>query len=167
MQLNMVKPDIVEYDARFQDQVEKLVVPIQRIEFGVQITREEQPDLLDIAGTFQRGHGNFWVAVSGDHVIGSIGIVDIGNGSVALKKMFVRADKRGKQSGVAAALMERAKRWCRDNGISKIYLGTTKRMTAAHRFYEKNGFAEISHDSLPELFPLVHVDSKFYVCQLI
>lgn len=166
MQLNMVKLEIVEYEARFHGRVAELVVPIQRLEFGVPITLEEQPDLLDIPGTFQQGLGNFWLALNNDQVVGSIGIVDIGNGSVALKKMFVRSDMRGKQSGVAASLMERAKQWCRDNDIRTIYLGTVEQMKAAHRFYEKNGFAEIGCESLPKRFPLVSVDTKFYVCDL-
>jgi N-acetylglutamate synthase-like GNAT family acetyltransferase len=166
MQTNLVKIDIVQYQPGFQAQIEDLVVPIQQLEFGVPITREEQPDLIDIAGTFQHGCGNFWVALDGESVVGTIGIVDIGDDSVALKKMFVRADLRGKQSGVAARLMEQAQQWCRKYGIKNIYLGTTAQMKAAHRFYEKNRFAEVREDELPESFPIVHVDSKFYVCRL-
>ncbi len=166
MQLSMLKVDIVEYETRYQDQVVALVSPIQTIEFGVPISAEEQPDLMDIRGTFQHGLGNFWLALHDGQVVGSIGLVDIGNKSVALKKMFVRADFRGKAAGVAAALMENAKQWCRAKGIATIYLGTVAQMKAAHRFYEKNGFTEIACESLPPSFPLVHVDTKFYVCNL-
>lgn len=33
---------------------------------------------------------------------------------------------------------------------------------AAHRFYEKNGFRELARSELPERFPVMAVDSKFY-----
>lgn len=169
---------VVEFEERFQRQVEELVLPIQTQEFGVKITREEQPDLLDIKGTFQRGDGNFWVVLrqsdagkSNDgydeaNVIGTIGVVDIGNKQVALKKMFVRADARGKVSGIAQTLMDTAKSWCRQRGVESIILGTTAQMFAAHRFYEKNGFVEQQKEQLPPNFPIVHVDTKFYRCDL-
>lgn len=192
------KVKVVEFEDRFQKQIEELVLPIQTLEFGVKITREEQPDLMDIKGTFQRGDGNFWVVLHGDsdrakggnellsddneqaecvdelprdaagreRVVGTIGVVDIGNKQVALKKMFVHADARGKASGVAQALMDTAKNWCRAKGIESIILGTTPGMVAAHRFYEKNGFVEQQMDELPPNFPIVHVDTKFYRCEL-
>lgn len=166
MQMNILKTEIIEYQPSFQRQIEDLIVPIQRLEFGVPITKEQQPDLMDIPGTFLQGSGNFWLALSNDQVIGTIGVVDIGDSAVALKKMFVRADSRGKESGIAAALMQRAKDWCRENAVKEIYLGTTAQMKAAHRFYEKNSFTEVEQSSLPDSFPIVHVDSKFYVCKL-
>jgi hypothetical protein len=35
-------------------------------------------------------------------------------------------------------------------------------MKAAHRFYEKNGFKQISKQDLPDDFPLMPVDNVFY-----
>jgi hypothetical protein len=35
-------------------------------------------------------------------------------------------------------------------------------MKAAHRFYEKNGFVEIAKEQLPESFPLMRVDNRFF-----
>jgi N-acetylglutamate synthase-like GNAT family acetyltransferase len=156
------KVNVVEFEERYQKQVEELVLPIQTLEFGVKITREEQPDLMDIKGTFQKGDGNFWVVLRDDKVVGTIGVVDIGNKQVALKKMFVHADARGKASGVAQGLMDTAKNWCRERGVESIILGTTSLMLAAHRFYEKNGFVEQQMEELPPNFPIVHVDTKFY-----
>jgi GNAT superfamily N-acetyltransferase len=156
------KIEVVEFESRYQQAVEALVLPIQQIEFGVKITREEQPDLVDIKSVFQEGNGNFWVALCGDRVVGSVGVVDIGNQQVALKKMFVNAEFRGKQFGVAQSLMDGAKQWCAARGVKSILLGTTAQMFAAHRFYEKNGFSELLQTELPTNFPVVHVDTKFY-----
>lgn len=158
--------EIVPFQPTYQQEVEDLVLPIQQIEFGVKTCREDQPDLMDIAGTFQAGKGNFWVVRNGAQIVGTVGVVDIGNDQVALKKMFVRKEFRGKETGVAAGLMERAKSWCAEQGIRTIFLGSTPPMQAAHRFYEKNGFVEVTVEQLPPNFPVVPVDKKFYRCDL-
>ena len=50
--------------------------------------------------------------------------------------------------------------------IEEIYLGTNEEFLAAHRFYEKHGFAEIPREHLPSKFPVMAVDSKFYVLRV-
>lgn len=156
---------IVPYESRYQQQVEDLVLPIQQIEFAVGITREQQPDLMDIPGTFQRGLGNFWLALSAGVVVGCVGVVDFG-ARVALKKMFVHRDFRGKAKGVSGSLFAAVRAWCQGKGVSEIWLGTTAQMTAAHNFYRQNGFVEVSQEELPPGFPLVTVDNKFFRCDL-
>ena len=158
---------IQPYEPRYQEQVEALVLPIQQVEFAVAITREQQPDLMDIPGTFQKGKGNFWLALQDGAVIGCVGVVDFGGERVALKKMFVHRDFRGKQFGVSAALFAAARAWCQALGVAEIWLGTIAQMTAAHNFYRKNGFVEVSKDELPQGFPLVAVDNKFFRCDLL
>jgi len=165
MQLSMTKFNIVEYEERYHEQVVALVSPIQQIEFNVPISAEEQPDLMDISGTFQKGDGNFWICVCDGELVGCVGLVDIGEQCAALKKMFVRSDRRGKGIGISSALLNKAKQWCLEKRIKTIYLGSVAQMKAAHRFYEKNGFCEISVDELPANFPIVSVDTKFYVCR--
>ena len=46
--------------------------------------------------------------------------------------------------------------------MTELLLGTTSAYHAAHRFYEKSGFALVDPDDLPERFPRVEVDSRFY-----
>ncbi len=137
-------------------------MPIQKKEFGLPITLEQQPDLMDIESFYQVGAGNFWVACDGERVIGTISLKDIGENYVALRKMFVHTDYRGKEKGVASALLKTALDWCREKKLTAVYLGTTPQFLAAHRFYEKNGFEEIPADDLPSSFPIMHVDKKFY-----
>ena len=52
-------------------------------------------------GFFRRGAGDLWVAVAGDKVVGTIGLVDIGNGQGAIRKMFVDCAYRGREAAVA------------------------------------------------------------------
>lgn len=142
----------------------ELVLPIQQAEFGIKITLDDQPDLLDPQAFFQRGTGNLWLAKAeaGDEIVGSIGLLDIGNGQTALRKMFVKAGWRGAQFGIASSLLATLIAHCRANAVAQIYLGTTSAYLAAHRFYEKNGFVELARADLPASFPQVAVDSKFY-----
>ena len=63
---------------------------------------------------------------------------------------------------VAARLLEALFAHAGKVGVTDIFLGTTDKFIAAHRFYEKNGFIEVSERDLPRSFPLMAVDSKFY-----
>ncbi len=144
-----------------EEAIGRLIVPIQREEFGIAITYDEQPDLRDIPAFYQSGSGGFWVALGPDGaIVGTIGLKDIGHGAAALRKMFVGADHRG--DGTARALLAALLAHARAAGLDSILLGTTSRFLAAHRFYEKNGFAEIAAADLPAAFPRMAVDSKFY-----
>jgi N-acetylglutamate synthase-like GNAT family acetyltransferase len=157
---------ILPYDPQHQQGVIDTILPIQQVEFKVPVTLTDQPDLLDIPGFYQAGHGNFWVALADGcgtgEVIGTIALHDFGNRRGALRKMFVKGPYRGPQHGVAARLLEELLRWSRERGLSEIYLGTTAVMPAAHRFYEKNGFAAIDAAQLPPDFPRMAVDTRFY-----
>ncbi|CAM4019910.1 GNAT family N-acetyltransferase [Pseudoalteromonas byunsanensis] len=81
----------------------------------------------------------------------------------ALRKIFVHPDFRSKEHGVSSLPLGTALDWASLNLTESIYLGTTTEFLAAHRFYEKNGFSEVYKNSLPESFPVMSVDTKFYV----
>lgn len=158
----MLKVEIKPYIDTYKDQIIQLILEIQSQEFGLPLTIKDQPDLEQIPQLYQKGHGNFWVALDGDRVVGTIALIDIGNGQTALRKMFVDNDYRGKEKGVAKALLDELMVWCKTNKVQEVYLGTTPVFLAACRFYEKSGFQEIPKSSLPPSFPLMQVDSKFY-----
>lgn len=142
--------------------VAELIVPIQQLEFGIPVTLEDQPDLADIENFYRRGSGHFWVAEADGRIVGSIGLLDIGNGEAALRKMFVAATHRGREHGVAQGLLDELLAWCAEKRVSRVFLGTTAKFLAAHRFYERNGFAEIAKAELPASFPVMAVDTRFY-----
>jgi hypothetical protein len=72
-----------------------VILPIQQAEFNIPISLEAQPDLLDIPGFYQKNNGNFWVALQGNEVVGTVALLDIGRGPGALRKMFVKKPFRG------------------------------------------------------------------------
>ena len=154
--------EIVPFAARFRDEVSRLIVAIQRGEFAIDITAEQQPDLADIPGFYQVRGGGFWVALDAERVVGTIGLLDIGSGQGALRKMFVDRDHRGPGHGTAKRLLDTLLDRARARDFRELYLGTTAKFLAAHRFYEKHGFAEVPREALPPAFPIMAVDTKFY-----
>lgn len=150
----------------FADQIYDFILHIQQQEFGLPVTRAQQPDLADIPGIYQQGNSNFWIAEHDGRLIGTIALNDLGEGKAALRKMFVHADYRGRGHGIALRLLEALKNWAREHGIQNIYLGTAESLHAAHRFYEKNGFAEVERGFIPDGPYILPVDKKFYHLQL-
>ena len=146
-----------------QQGVLDVILPIQQREFGIPITEADQPDLTDIPEFYQSGAGGFWVARSNGEVVGTVGLKDIGSGQTALRKMFVAAPFRGRELGVAGKLLDVLLAHARAKGVAEIFLGTTDKFLAAHRFYEKRNFRELLKADLPKAFPVMAVDSKFYV----
>lgn len=156
---------IEPFSSAFGQDVIDLILGIQRGEFEVDVTLEDQPDLLEIPEFYQSA-GGFWLALDGPRsrprVAGTIALIDFGGHRTALRKMFVRCDRRGGEFGVARRLLEAAIDWCGENEIQEIYLGTLSILHAAHRFYEKNGFESIAMADLPAEFPRMAIDTNFY-----
>lgn len=110
-----------------QSGVLDLILSIQRDEYGIAITAQDQPDLTDIPAFYQSGSGDFWVAHADGRLVGTIALRDIGAGQAALRKMFVAASHRGRAAGVAQALLDRLMAEARDRGVGHVWLGTTDR----------------------------------------
>lgn len=158
----MEKIIIHQYSPEYQHEIIALILNIQQNEFHIPIQIADQPDLNDIPNFYQKGAGNFWLALCNNQVVGTIALIDIGDSQAALRKMFVKADYRGSNYNIAKLLLHTVFQWVNDNNIKEIYLGTTEKFLAAHRFYEKNGFIRIAKENLPANFPLMKVDTRFY-----
>lgn len=145
-----------------EDAVIAHIVGIQQGEFAVPVTAADQPDLHAVAEVYQSGGGGFWVAELEGRIVGTIGLIGYGVNEGALRKMFVAAEARGREHGVAARLLALLLDHARAEGIVGVTLGTIERLHAARRFYEKNGFTLIAPEDLPEGFPRMAVDTHFY-----
>ena len=149
-----------------EDAVIAHILSIQQGEFAVPVTAEDQPDLRAVAEVYQSGTGGFWVAEREGRIVGTIGLIGFGQSEGALRKMFVAAEARGRELGVAAGLLDILLGHARAKGIKGVTLGTIERLHAARRFYEKNGFALIAREDLPPGFPRMPVDTHFYRLEL-
>ncbi len=158
--------EIVVFDSIFKNQVIDLILNIQQNEFKVPISIKDQPDLNQIESYYQTNKGNFWIALENKKIIGTIALLDIDNQTAVIRKMFVNQDFRGPSHLIGQSLMDKLICHAGQNHIQYLFLGTTEKMFAAHRFYEKNGFVKINKTELPELFPLVKVDTIFYKLKL-
>jgi N-acetylglutamate synthase-like GNAT family acetyltransferase len=94
--------------------------------------------------------------------VGTIALLDIGAAQGALRKMFVHKDYRGREHGTGQLLLNTLFNWAKEKEYAELYLGTTAKFLAAHRFYEKNNFIEVTEAELPDSFPRMEVDVKFY-----
>ncbi len=143
-----------------------LILHIQQVEFQVPITLEGQPDLLQIPSFYQQKRGNFWVAVVEGEVVGTIALIDCGGSVGAIRKMFVKQAFRGKPYNIAQQLLDVLTQSAQEQGITSLYLGTLERLQAAIRFYERNGFVLLPKSDLPKAFPIMEVDTHFFVKKL-
>ena len=161
----MTEFHVRSYQPEDVEQVVSLILPIQQEEFGVAITLEDQPDLQNIETFYQKGLGNFFVALHDNKIVGTIALLDIGNNQGAMRKFFVHPNFRGSDKGTSSLLLTYLFEWCKEQHLSDLYLGTTLQFIAALKFYLKNGFSEISTSELPPNFPIMAVDKKFYHMQ--
>ncbi|MBC9933256.1 GNAT family N-acetyltransferase [Chitinophaga qingshengii] len=139
-----------------------LILPIQQQEFNVPTDISQQQDLLNIDQFYHGTGGGFWGAFDGDQLVGTIALIAYAPDGGALRKMFVRKTYRGKELGIATALLDTLLAYADKQGIRHIYLGTVNFLHAARRFYEKKGFDEVTADQLPAAFPRMAVDDVFY-----
>jgi N-acetylglutamate synthase-like GNAT family acetyltransferase len=153
---------IKPYSEEYKEEIINLILNIQQNEFQIPISREDQPDLNDIPNFYQTGAGNFWMALCDNQVVGTVALIDIGNNQAALRKMFVKAAYRGNRYSAAKLLLQTLLEWVGVKKVREVYLGTTEKFVAAHRFYEKNGFVQIGKENLPAAFPVMKVDTRFY-----
>ena len=60
-------------------------------------------------------------------------------------------DERGRRTGIASALMERAIEWLRDRGMPRVVLGTAERNDVAQRLFAALGFRRTMIEMTREL----------------
>lgn len=152
--------EIQRFDGADQLGLKAFVLNIQNNEFHLGLSEDDQPDLIDTVHYFSGG--GFWTAKQDGAIIGSIGLKRLDEQSGVLKKMFVHRDFRGKDLRIAQQLYETLLHFARTHHVRTIWLDTPSIATAAHRFYERNGFVEVDKSSLPNGYRIPVEDSKIF-----
>ena len=145
---------IVTYEKSLQKGIDDMMNEIA-LEFDEQIffnPTSETPIALD----------KYWIAVNNKKVIGTAGVLVIENNFGVLKNMMLKKVFRGKELGISKILLETVIKWCEENRVSKLYLGTMQQFKAAQSFYKKKGFKRISEDELPLSFINNPLDNVFF-----
>lgn len=114
--------EIITYREEYKQQIINLILHIQNDEAGIALSLDEQPDLKNIPEYYQKNGGQFFIAIEGRELIGTIAIMNYGNNNAVLKKFFVRSDFRGK--GIGRALYCELLEYARDMGFERIVLDT-------------------------------------------
>ena len=79
-------PRIMEFTSNYQSKAKKFILGILSEEF--QLGHIKRPDLDAISNFYQTKKSNFWIAVSGRKIIGTIALLDYGRNGY-LKRMYV------------------------------------------------------------------------------
>lgn len=156
--------EIITYQDRYWRKAIDLILGIQNEEAGIGLSLEEQPDLLDIPQSYQAPGGQFWLAIEDDAVVGTLALMNKGQGRGVLKKFFVRKDHRNKRVGYR--LYQRLLEFAGEKGLTTILLDTPSVAEASHRFYERAGFRRIGKAELPFPYEYPDRDSYLYVLKL-
>ncbi len=154
--------EIRTYTSGDKDQVIALVLQCQNDGTRPNVTVKDQPELLHIQEKYIKTGGNFWVAVENSHIIGSIGLMNAGNGLGILKKFFVSESYRGAPHHLGRRLYNKLTDFAKSAGIQSLLLDTPKNTGRAHIFYEKAGFKKIMKEQLPVEYDYPYSDSDFF-----
>jgi N-acetylglutamate synthase-like GNAT family acetyltransferase len=148
---------IIDYDPRYQPAIDRMMAGIAS-EFAIPISSPQSAILPEVY--LLPGH-RFWIALCGDEVAGTIGFILLSDNNVVVKRMMVARRYRAPFQ-TANLLMTTGMEWAKAHGAKKVYLGTMEQFRAAQKFYEKNGFREITPDELPRDYKPNPIDSRHY-----
>ncbi|XP_071959862.1 uncharacterized protein [Antedon mediterranea] len=87
------------------------------------------------------------VAASGDVVLGTVAVQDVGNDTAEIIRMYVSSVCQ--RSGVGGKLIDNAIEFCVENGFKNIVVITGAGNSKAISFYKKYGFIEVCRFLLP------------------
>jgi N-acetylglutamate synthase-like GNAT family acetyltransferase len=161
------KVEIRQFAPEDKSAVIALVLGIQNDEFGLNLSLDDQKDLLDVKQHYKESGGNFWVGVGiNGEVIGSIGLLIKSPNVGVMKKFFVASEYRGSKFGVADSLYKQLVKHAEKAGLRQIVLDTPALAERSHSFYRRVGFAEISRSMLPVSYDFPERDTKFFLLNL-
>lgn len=155
---------IEPYTEKYDNEIISLILGIQNDENNLGLSLGEQPDLLDIKRCYRLSGGEFWVALSDDKVIGTIGLMLKERQCAVLKKFFVQKEFRSQ--GVGLALYNTLLTYAKRADVRHIILDTPSVARASHRFYERAGFYKITKNQLPISYAYPDRDSVLYMLDL-
>ncbi|MCK9186134.1 GNAT family N-acetyltransferase [Candidatus Gracilibacteria bacterium] len=132
---------ILPYTEKYKDDVINLILDIWENEFDYKDV--ERPDIYNIPKFYQKNKdSNFWLALSDNKLVGTIGIIKKSDGSAHLKRMAVKKELR--KQGLGEKLLQTVLEFSKKHKIKTIYIGTVPENTEAIKFYKNHGFKKNS-----------------------
>ena len=155
---------IITYQEEYKQQIIDLILHIQNEEAKINLSLEEQPDLLDIPNYYEKDGGEFWLAVEDNTVIGTLALMNKGNGNGVLKKGFVKKEHR--KCGILTELYRTLLDYAIKSNINQLMFDTPSVATDCHRFFEKEGYVRISKSEQPFEYEYPDRNSYLYLLKL-
>lgn len=100
----------------------------------------ESNHLVDLS-TLEKSIASFFVARNAGEIVGCAALLEAGDGTAEIKRMFVDPEARGLK--VASRLMERLEEHARTLGLDAIRLETGIYQPEAVGLYRKYGYADV------------------------
>ena len=153
--------EIEEYVQSDEEEIIALVLHCQNDGTRPLVTVDDQPELLHIKEKYIDGGGNFWVAKESGKVVGTICLMNAGNGVIILKKFFVYEPYRSFPHNLGRQLYAIFLDFAQKHNFREIILDTPRNTDRVYRFYEKAGFRKISQEKFPIIYDYLYRDSDF------
>lgn len=106
-------------------------------EYGLDTTFEPYV-AKPLADFVLHGTGRLWIAETADGVVGSIAVVHAENGEAQVRWFLLAPEARG--AGLGRRMLAEALDYCRQHGMSRVFLWTFSQLDDALRLYERAGF---------------------------
>lgn len=149
---------IVEYKDRYKEKVVDLLVEVILNEFNM---NENVGDIKNFDyNSYKNGGGNLWLAVDENDNVIATSAIQVNNEKNEAKLVRVYLNKEYRGTGIATEMLNMAIDFVKSINFNRIILGTYKKLERAVKFYEKNGFKEISRDNTDDEF------AKYYALEL-
>jgi putative acetyltransferase len=149
--------EIIEYIDKYRQDFRRL-----NLEWLDKYNLTESHDLLildDPQGIVLDNGGFIWLAKAGEEIVGSVGIMNEGEGIFELIKMGVNENWRGK--GIGRMLIEVCLRKAQEIGVRRLILFSNHQLQTALKLYEKYGFKQVEVTGAPFLTADVKMELEF------
>ena len=113
--------------------------------FEAYIARALTEEIDRITAYYGERRGGFWVAVSGDDVVGTFGLETASEGAMELRRMYVEPSARRK--GIARQMLLFAEDECRRRNIFRLELSTAEIQSAALALYRNAGYKLVREET--------------------
>ncbi len=131
---------IRRFTSEDQKPVTELVAQIMNEEFHDEKAAYPTEDIDNIGNAYGALGEAFFVALSGQKLIGTVGIKKEDDRIALMRRLFVAAPYRRQQIGVK--LIDKVFQFCDEVGYKEIVFRTTSRMEGANRICQKCGFTQ-------------------------
>ena len=149
--------EIIEYDEKYLEDFKKL-----NLEWLDKYNLTESHDLIilnDPQGIVLNNGGFIWLAKAGEEIVGSVGIMNEGEGIFEVIKMGVNENWRGK--GIGKLLIEVCLQKAKEIGVKRLILFSNHQLQTALSLYEKYGFKKVEVTGAPFLTADVKMELEF------